>query len=137
MHRIQTVLLGTLHAVIRRTSSTAQLMDGPLTASSCQTYVSVPGCVLQNQIKKIRDRPTQLDVVGVPEQYLDGHAFHTYTLTSDDQSVQFVFKHNVVDRTIYAEGTVDAVLFLAKKVQEKAEQRVYSMIDVLKEGSLR
>eukprot|EP00877_Chromochloris_zofingiensis_P014130 jgi/Chrzof1/8971/Cz03g31130.t1 len=91
----------------------------------------------ENQIKKIRDRPTQLDVVGVPEQYLDGHAFHTYTLTSDDQSVQFVFKHNVVDRTIYAEGTVDAVLFLAKKVQEKAEQRVYSMIDVLKEGSLR
>ena len=50
---------------------------------------------------------------------------------------QFVFKHNVVERTIYAEGTVDAVLFLAKKAAERAEKKVYSMVDVLLEGSLR
>lgn len=37
---------------------------------------------------------------------------------------QFSFKHNVVERTIYAEGTVDAVLFLAKKAAEGADKKV-------------
>lgn len=32
------------------------------------------------------------------------------------ESVSFEFQHNVCGRSIYAEGTVDAVLFLAKKV---------------------
>jgi 4-hydroxy-tetrahydrodipicolinate reductase len=75
--------------------------------------------------------------MGVPEDNIDGHAFHTYKLTSSDGTVQFVFKHNVVERSIYAEGTVDAVLFLAKKMEEEAEQKVYNMVDVLQEGSLR
>jgi 4-hydroxy-tetrahydrodipicolinate reductase len=92
---------------------------------------------LQNQIRKIRDRVTQLEAMAVPEDALDGHAFHTYTLKSQDQSVEFVFKHNVTGRSIYAEGTVDAVLFLAKKMQEGAQQKVYNMIDVLREGFLR
>ncbi len=52
----------------------------------------------------------------VPSSALDGHAFHTYTLTSDDGSVVFEFKHNVCGRKIYAEGTVDAALFLARQV---------------------
>jgi hypothetical protein len=30
--------------------------------------------------------------------------------------VSFEFQHNVCGRSIYAEGTIDAVLFLAKKV---------------------
>ena len=111
--------------------------------------------------------------MGVPEDHLTGHAFHTYTLTSPDDSVQvtpaptcvgalsrtqllsptatpsppphphphptpqFQFKHNVVERSIYAEGTVDAVLFLAKKRAEGAEKKVYNMVDVLLEGHLR
>lgn len=41
---------------------------------------------------------------------------------------QFKFKHNVVERSIYAEGTVDAVLFLAKKRSEGAEKKVYNMV---------
>lgn len=91
----------------------------------------MPDCVvLQNQIRKVRDRVTQLEVMGVPEDALDGHAYHTYTLTSPDDSVQFVFKHNVQGRSMYAEGTVDAVLFLAQKRREGAAQKVYSMADV-------
>lgn len=86
--------------------------------------------VLQNQIRKVRDRVTQLESMGVPEDALDGHAFHTYTLTSPDDSVQFVFKHNVQGRSMYAQGTVDAVLFLAQKMRDGAEQKVYSMADV-------
>lgn len=33
-------------------------------------------------------------------------------------SVSFEFQHNVCGRSIYAEGTVDAILFLAKKVNQ-------------------
>ncbi|KAI8465458.1 MAG: dihydrodipicolinate reductase [Monoraphidium minutum] len=89
-----------------------------------------------SNIRKVRDREGQL-AMGVPDDHLGGHAFHTYTLTSPDGSVEFVFKHNVVERSIYAEGTVDAVLFLAKKRAEDAEKKVYSMVDVLLEGTLR
>lgn len=80
---------------------------------------------------------SQLEQMGVPEDALDGHAFHTYTLTSPDESVQFVFKHNVQGRSMYAEGTVDAVLFLAQKMREGAAQKVYSMSDVVAAGRLR
>lgn len=41
----------------------------------------------QSRIRKVRDREGQLRF-GVPEDYLDGHAYHTYTLTSPDDSVQ-------------------------------------------------
>jgi 4-hydroxy-tetrahydrodipicolinate reductase len=91
----------------------------------------------EQRIQRIRDRPRQLDRMGVPEEALGGHAFHTYRLTSPDQTVGFVFKHNVVGRSTYAEGTVDAVLFLQRQIQRGAEQRVYSMVDVLKAGALR
>ena len=59
-----------------------------------------------------------------------------------DGSVNFEFQHNVCGRTIYAEGTVDAALFLASRVKsgkENAEDgsRVFNMIDVLREGDMR
>lgn len=75
---------------------------------------------------------------GVPPEALNGHAFHTYTLTSPDGSVQFQLQHNVVGRTVYAEGTADAVKFLAKKLRESSlkGRHLYNMIDVLEEGAL-
>ncbi|CAI9092864.1 OLC1v1028207C1 [Oldenlandia corymbosa var. corymbosa] len=91
----------------------------------------------EDQIQLIRDPRLQREMVGVPDEYLSGHAFHMYNLTSPDGTVSFEFQHNVCGRSIYAEGTVDAVLFLAKKVQEKAEKRIYDMIDVLREGNMR
>ncbi|CAK9309618.1 unnamed protein product [Citrullus colocynthis] len=90
-----------------------------------------------DQIKLIRDPKRQIEMVGVPEEHLSGHAFHMYHLTSPDQTVSFEFQHNVCGRSIYAEGTVDAVLFLAKKIQSKADKRIYNMIDVLQEGNMR
>lgn len=90
-----------------------------------------------DQIQMIRDRKQQIEMVGVPEEYLSGHAFHMYHLTSPDQTVSFEFQHNVCGRSIYAEGTIDAVLFLSKKLQTKAEKRIYNMIDVLREGNMR
>lgn len=89
------------------------------------------------EIKLIRDPEQQLEMVGVPEEHLSGHAFHMYHLTSPDETVSFEFQHNVCGRSIYAEGTVDAVLFLAKKIKSKADKRLFDMIDVLREGNMR
>uniref|UniRef100_A0A7N0UBA9 4-hydroxy-tetrahydrodipicolinate reductase n=1 Tax=Kalanchoe fedtschenkoi TaxID=63787 RepID=A0A7N0UBA9_KALFE len=90
-----------------------------------------------DEVQLIRDPKQQLEMVGVPEEHLGGHAFHMYHITSPDQTVSFEFQHNVCGRSIYAEGTVDAVLFLAKKIQAKDGKRIYNMIDVLREGNLR
>lgn len=39
-------------------------------------------------------------------------------------------------RSTYAEGAVDAALFLARRMEASAEQRVYDMVDVLKAGGM-
>ena len=39
--------------------------------------------------------------------------------------------------TIYAEGTVDAVLFLDRQIKAGAAKKVYNMIDVLRAGAMR
>ncbi|XP_008230986.1 PREDICTED: 4-hydroxy-tetrahydrodipicolinate reductase 2, chloroplastic-like [Prunus mume] len=89
------------------------------------------------QVQLVRDPQQQLEMVGVPEEHLSGHAFHMYHLSSPDETVSFEFQHNVCGRSIYAEGTIDSVIFLAKKVHSKAEKRLYNMIDVLREGNMR
>ncbi|MFQ6620162.1 hypothetical protein Gotur_000577, partial [Gossypium turneri] len=38
------------------------------------------------QIQMIRDPKQQVEMVGVPEEHLSGHAFHLYHLTSPDQT---------------------------------------------------
>jgi 4-hydroxy-tetrahydrodipicolinate reductase len=85
----------------------------------------------------VRDREQQLGRMGVPEGALQGHAYHTYQLTSPDGSVAFEFQHNVQGRSIYAEGTVDAVLFLAQQIEKGADKKLYTMIDVLQAGAMR
>jgi 4-hydroxy-tetrahydrodipicolinate reductase len=88
-----------------------------------------------DDIEMIRDDDESKDF-GVKEEFMNGHAFHTYTLTSPDESVEFQLKHNVSGRTVYAEGTADAIKFLAKKMKEGLGGKVYSMINVLEEGAM-
>lgn len=117
----------------------------------------------EGQIRRVRDTDDQL-AMGVPEEALSGHAFHTYRLKSPDGSVTFEFQHNVRGRVVYAEGTLDAgewpsdlstrchirltgrpsrfpalpaALFLARQVGRKAEKKLYNMIDVLEAGAMR
>ncbi len=93
-------------------------------------------------IVRVRDPVAQLagggpaheGVSPVPEAALGGHAFHTYSLAAD--GVEFQIRHNVAGRATYAEGTIDAVSFLARQVAAKSEQRVFSMTDVLKAGGM-
>lgn len=84
------------------------------------------------QIVMVR-KPIEQIELGVPEEYLGGHAWHKYTFTSGDGTVLFEFIHNINGRDIYAAGTIDAVRYLDKKVAEGAKGKIYSMIDVLKE----
>ena len=86
----------------------------------------------EGDIQKEREPRIQTEQWGIPQQYLDGHGWHTYALTSGDKTVHFEFSHNVNGRDVYARGTLDAVLFLAARVSEGAQGHVYTMIDVLK-----
>ena len=85
----------------------------------------------ESEIDRERDPASQRSAWGIPEEYLGGHAWHTYALTSDDGTVRFEFTHNVNGREIYARGTLDALRYLAAKIRQGATG-VFTMIDVLK-----
>ena len=89
-----------------------------------------------DDIEKVRDEKSQVERMHVPEQYLGGHAFHTYSLDSEDGTVHFEFQHNVCGRQIYAEGTVDAVNFLAEQIAA-GTAKPFNMMDVLRSGKMR
>ena len=82
----------------------------------------------------VRDPTRQLVCVGVPPAYLDGHGYHQYDVFSRDSKVRLKIEHNVDGRQVYADGAIDAIKFLHRKVQAGERGKVYSMIDVLKEG---
>ncbi|MBT4364291.1 MAG: dihydrodipicolinate reductase [Desulfobacterales bacterium] len=86
----------------------------------------------EKQIKKERDPEIQKTKWGVPDEHLGGHAWHTYTITSADNNAKFAFTHNINGRDIYSRGTLDAVIFLEKKIKESEKGAVFSMIDVMK-----
>ena len=103
------------------------------TAKTMVRYFTSLGLVFaENDIKKERDPDKQKTIWGIPEKYLEGHGWHTYSLDSEDKTVRFEFTHNVNGRDVYAQGTIDALIYLGKKVAEGAQGQVFSMIDVLK-----
>jgi 4-hydroxy-tetrahydrodipicolinate reductase len=87
----------------------------------------------EEDIEKERAPEMQKTELGIPEEYLEGHAWHTYRLVSGDGTVCFEFTHNVNGRDVYAQGTLDAVAYLDKKVREAEKGKVFTMIDVLKD----
>ena len=86
----------------------------------------------EDEIIKIREPDVQKNELGVPEEYLKGHGWHTYALDSKDKTVHFEFSHNINGRDVYAGGTFDAVIFLQSMLAGSKAGRVFSMIDVLK-----
>ncbi|MBR9986441.1 MAG: dihydrodipicolinate reductase [Desulfosarcina sp.] len=86
----------------------------------------------QEAIAMERDPAVQREQWGIPEAYLSGHGWHTYRLTSPDNTVVFEFQHNVNGRDIYAAGTMDAVCYLDRKLKKGESGQVFTMIDVLK-----
>jgi len=103
------------------------------TAKAIVGYFNAMGVAFTNdQIQKERDPAVQKQQWGVPEAYLGGHGWHTYTLTSPDGTTLFELKHNINGREIYVEGTLKAVRYLDRKIQDGLQGRVFTMIDVLK-----
>jgi 4-hydroxy-tetrahydrodipicolinate reductase len=103
------------------------------TAKAMVRYFNQLGCDFsEKDIIMHRDPKVQKSVLGVPDEYLSGHGWHTYTLISGDGTVQFSFTHNVNGREVYVKGTIDAVLYLAGKLRQGVRGRVFNMIDVLK-----
>jgi 4-hydroxy-tetrahydrodipicolinate reductase len=84
-----------------------------------------------DQLSMCRDPETQRTEVGIPEEHIMGHAYHTYDLHSEDKTAHFGFSHNILGRSIYAMGTLDAVRFLSARLK-KPVFHSYNMIDVLK-----
>ena len=102
------------------------------TAKAMVKYFNVLGTPYREEdIIKERDPENQSSRWGIPAAHLAGHGWHTYTLLSADQTVRFEFTHNVNGRDIYAGGTMDAIVFLKKKLAQGASGRVFTMIDVL------
>lgn len=106
------------------TSGTAKAMVG---------YFNAMGIPFgPEDIQKERDPEVQQHQWGIPEAYLSGHAWHTYTLVSEDKTARFEFTHNINGRDIYAHGTIDAICYLQEKVDAGEKGKVFTMIDVLK-----
>jgi 4-hydroxy-tetrahydrodipicolinate reductase len=116
-----------------RESHQAGKADTSGTAKAMVAYFNRMGVDFSPQdIVMERDPKAQRDRWGIPEAYLSGHGWHTYRLTSPDKTAVFEFQHNINGRDIYAEGTMDAVRFLADKLKTGASGRIFSMVDVLK-----
>eukprot|EP00913_Durusdinium_trenchii_P012906 g12120.t1 len=113
------------------TSGTAKAMVGSFQQLGVEPFS-------HDQIQMLRDDASQA-AFGVPPErgFSTGHAWHTYTLTSPDGSVQFQFKHNVCGRRTYGEGVADAVEFIARKALEKSEKKIFNMIDILEAGEMK
>ncbi|MGD8368700.1 MAG: dihydrodipicolinate reductase [Desulfobacterales bacterium] len=110
-------------------------------ADTSGTAKAVVGCFSRlgvdysvDQIEKERDPEVQRRDWKIPEAYLSGHGWHTYTLTSADETVTVSLTHNINGREIYARGTLDAIAFLSGKIRSGEKGKVYSMVDVLKGG---
>jgi len=120
------------------TSGTAKAISASLATLTAESDYS------EEDIVRVRDPPEQVAGGGashsgcspVPEDALKGHAFHTYSMVSGDGNVEFQFRHNVAGRSTYAEGTVDACVFLASRAVAGADKNRYDMVDVLKAGEM-
>ena len=103
------------------------------TAKAMVRYFNSLGLTFaEDDIEKERNPEKQKSVWGIPEAFLEGHGWHTYRLDSEDKTVRFEFSHNVNGRDIYAQGTLDALVYLSKKLTEGEAGKVFTMIDVLK-----
>ncbi len=107
-------------------------LDTSGTAKAMIEYFNALGIPFtKDQIKMVREPSEQLNM-GIPEDALTGHGWHTYTLKSGDDSVLFQFTHNVNGREVYADGTLSGIRYLAQKIEAGEKGKVYSMMDVLK-----
>lgn len=100
------------------------------TATLWATFFNKMGIELDFE-EMIRDEERQL-ALGVPKEHLGGHAYHWYNIKSPDLNTKVNIATLVNGRSVYVEGTLDAIRFLYKKVKEGSKGEVFSAVDVLR-----
>ncbi len=116
-----------------RESHQSTKKDTSGTAKAMIRYFEELGVLFdEGLLRKVRDPREQEIFLGVPLEHLEGHGYHNYALQSPDRTVKLQLTHNVNGRQVYADGTIDAIKFLAKKIDEGGSGCVYDMIDVLR-----
>lgn len=85
-------------------------------------------------IASIRDE-ARARAWGVPEPYLEGHAYHDIELRDASGTASLTLSTKVHGRAVYATGALTAVRFLAEAVASGARGEVYDMSDVLRRGA--
>ena len=84
-----------------------------------------------NQIRSIRDPETQLNEIGIPNEFLDKHAFHKIVI--EDGLDQLTIETKVLGHDSYANGLkkiIDAVL------KSPLEKRRYSVLELIDKNML-
>ncbi len=116
-----------------RESHQAAKKDVSGTAKSFVPMMEQLGMKLSSEgIQSIRDVEMQ-NKLGVPEEHVSGHGWHWYEAESGAGDVMLELSHRINGRRVYAEGTLRAVEFLAKKNEAGSKGEVFSMTDVLKQ----
>ena len=80
----------------------------------------------------VRDPVVQEVEMGIPQQHLGGHGYHTYTMLSPDGTVFLQFTTNILGRKPYIDIMPRVIRFVARHGRE--EGKVISMMDVLQEA---
>ncbi|MEN9524044.1 MAG: hypothetical protein RL536_113 [Candidatus Parcubacteria bacterium] len=96
------------------------------TSGTARAVAKVLG-IPESSIKSVRDPDIQL-TLGVPEEYLGGHAYHDFVFTG--QGVEIKVSTKIRGRVTYAEGAITLAQALADQ-QEPLKDGIYELKDIL------
>jgi len=125
-------LFGGYNATVRESHQAGKADTSGTAKAIVGTFGKLGVDFREDGIQMERDPAVQKKNWGIPEKFLTGHGWHTYTLESPDKTALFAFTHNINGRDIYVDGTLDAVEYLAGKIDSGITRTVFSMIDVLR-----
>lgn len=116
------------HMTIRESHQAAK-RDVSGTAKAFQAQLERIGAVMYGEIESVRE-PERQRQLGI--QSLDGHAYHWITLTSSTGETR-EFRTAIEGRQPYVEGTLMAVRFLARRMNDGSRGEVFTMSDVVED----
>ncbi|MBI4014798.1 MAG: hypothetical protein HY365_02485 [Candidatus Aenigmarchaeota archaeon] len=82
-----------------------------------------------DEMESVREPAMQREL-GVPDSVLSSHAYHWVDLSNSGMGAGFYTRVN--GRRTYADGAVDAIRYLSRKMREGSMGEVFSMTDVLR-----
>lgn len=116
------------HMTIRESHQAAK-RDVSGTAKAFQAQLEGLGAVMDGEIESVRE-PERQRQLGI--QSLDGHAYHWITLTSSTGETR-EFRTAIEGRQPYVDGTLMAVRFLARRMNDGSRGEVFTMSDVVED----